>query len=370
MYPASTAAAGGKELLIMSMSGALGGLHEACFGVPDLDQAARYWSAFGFRAATRGALDQHAAEALYGVPCAVRSLRLRHLDSDHGLVRLMQWDRPLGAGVGAVGLRLHGGRWVAQFVRSTLEVANHADLARRAGECVLEASPSFVDLTSSNPALRGGRSARAFVDPLLALREFTLIQPLWRQALLERFGYDSAMLGRIDDTALLRASQITNASFMVRSDDTDIFTFYERTLGLQCSAVQEITWDKAMASREAFSLREGETHWCYTFDEPRSGQTADTRRSGRLYLFRFGCASHMEDGLAESRPGHLGCTLFTWRVADAAEFRGVCASEGCTEITPLTTDEFGAIAFSCVTPDGMTWTFQQATAAERESLSA
>ena len=35
---------------------ALGGLHEACFGVPDLDEAAAYWAAFGFRPDARGAL--------------------------------------------------------------------------------------------------------------------------------------------------------------------------------------------------------------------------------------------------------------------------------------------------------------------------
>lgn len=349
---------------------ALGGLHEACFGVPDLAQAAEYWSAFGFRPDVRGELDRRGAEALYGIPSAVSSLRLRHLDSDHGLVRLMRWQRPIGPGVGATGLRLHGGRWVAQFVRSTLEASNHAELARRAGASVLEASPSFIDLTSLNPGLYGGRAARPFRDRLMALRELTLIQPLWRQALLERFGYDSALLGRIDDTALLRASQVTNASFMIRSDDAQVFSFYERTLGLRCSSVQEITWDRAMASRKAFSLREGETHWCYTFDEPRSGGTMDTSRSGRLYLFRFPSSSALDDRLAESQPGHLGCTLFTWRVGDAAAMRALCEEDGCANVTPLTVDEFGVVAFSCTTPDGMTWTFQQASEDERGSLAA
>jgi catechol 2,3-dioxygenase-like lactoylglutathione lyase family enzyme len=348
---------------------AVGGLHEACFGVPDLAAAAEYWAAFGFRPAAEGRLSASDAAQLYGVASAVDSLRLGHLDSDHGLVRLMRWERPLGPGIGLAPLRAHGSRWVAQFVRSALDVANHGAAARRAGWPLVDIAPSFIDLSSYNPQLFGGRKPRPFADRLLAVREYTLIQPLWRQAFLERFHYDSALLGRIDDRALLAASQIVNASLMIASDNADVYGFYARTLGLKALPVQEVPWEQAMASRGVFDLREGETHWCHTFEEPRSGDTADTRRSGRLYLFRFPCSAMLPDRLAQSQPGYLGLTLYTWRVRDAAALRDVCAREGLVTGEPLR-DEFGAEAFRCVTPDGMTWIFQQATPAERASLAA
>jgi catechol 2,3-dioxygenase-like lactoylglutathione lyase family enzyme len=349
---------------------ALGGLHEACFGVLDLESAAAYWAAFGFRPDARGRLDATRAAELYGVATALESVRLRHLDSDHGLVRLMRWERPLGAGIGLAPLRAHGGRWVAQFVRSALDVANHGAAARRAGWPLLDVPPSYIDLSSYNPQLFGARGPRAFADRLIAVREYTLIQPLWRQAFLERFHYDSPLLGRIDDDALLRASQIVNASLMITSDDPQVFGFYEHVLGLRAAPVQEVPWAQAMASRGVFDLREGETHWCYTFEEPRSGATADARRSGRLYLFRFPTSAHLPDRLAVSQPGHLGCTLYTWRVRDLAAFREASRAAGSRDITEPVADEFGVTAIRCLTPDGMTWVFQQASEAERASLAA
>lgn len=344
---------------------AAGGLHEVCYGVPDLDAAADYWAAYGFRRGAAGRLEEPHAFALYGVRSAVSSLRLEHLEADHGLVRLMQWARPLGPGIGASGLRAHGSRWVAQFVASALDVANHGALARRQGAPLLDLPPSFIDLSSYNPQLFGDRAVRPFADTLVAVREYTLLQPLWRQALLERFHYDSPLLGRIDHGALLRASQIVNGSFMVASDDDAVFSFYESVLGLRQLPPQTIPWEAAMASRAVFDLREGETHWCYTFEEPRSGLRNHERRSGRLYLFRFPSSSRLDDRIAVSQPGHLGCTLFTWRAHDLAALRARCVTAGCRAVTDVVADEFGVAAFSAVTPDGMTWTFQQADDAER-----
>jgi catechol 2,3-dioxygenase-like lactoylglutathione lyase family enzyme len=348
---------------------AIGGLHEACFGVPDLDAAAAYWRAFGFAPIATGSLGAEAARTLYGVHSALESVRLRHLDADHGLVRLMRWAEPLGIGIGIAPLRAHGSRWVGQFVRSVLDIANHGAAARRAGMPLMDIAPSFIDLSAFNPQLFGGHKPQPFRDRLLAVREYTLIQPLWRQALLERFHYDSPLLGRIDDQSLLRASQIVNASMMITSDDPAVYSFYERVLGLKAAPVQEVPWEQAMASRGVFDLRDGETHWLYTYEEPRSGATADTRRSGRLYLFRFLPSSALPDRRAVSQPGHFGCTLYTWRVRELARFRAACRDGGCTQLGELLRDEFATEAFRCVTPDGMSWAFQQASGEELKSLS-
>ena len=354
----------------MATPQALGGLHEACFGVPDLADAAEYWKAFGYTVIGRGRLGADAAEMLYGVPSALESLRLQHLDSDHGMVRLMCWEQPLGVGIGVAPLRAHGSRWVGQFVRSTLDVGNHASAARRAGAPLADTAASFIDLAAYNPQLYGGRKPQPFRDPLVGLREYTLIQPLWRQAFLERFHYEPKLLGRIDEQSLLRSSQVVNASMIVASDDQDVYAFYERVLGLKATSVQEIPYEQAMASRAVFDLREGETHWCYVFEDPRSGASADSRRAGRLYLFRFPTSSALTDRLAVSQPGHLGCTLFSWRVRELKTFRNDCIDGGCTQVGELVADEFGTPSLSCIAPDGMTWVFQQAGPDEVLSLTS
>jgi hypothetical protein len=300
----------------------------------------------------------------------VESVRLQHLDTDHGFVRVMRWSQPASGGIGLAPLRAHGSRWVGQFVRSALEVANHAAAARRRGAPVLETTPSFVDLSAYYPALFGSGGARPFRDRLPAIREYTLIQPLWRQACLERFNYDNPTLGRIDDVSLLRASQIVNASWIVESDDPNVYAFYADVLGLKAAPVQEIPYAQAMASRSVFDLRDGEMHWCHTYEEPRSGGTADTRRSGRLYLFRFPTSAALPDRMAASQPGHLGCTLFTWRVRDLEDLAAAARRTGACAVGQPQADEFGTRALRCVTPDGMSWVFQQASADEIAGMAA
>ncbi len=350
-------------------SNAVGGVHEACFGVPDIDAALGYWQAFGFRAGKHQQFSASQAKTLYGVDSALSSVRLSHLDSDHGLVRLMRWDRPLSTGIGVAPLRAHGSRWVGQFTRNMLDISNHARVALRQGAALMEIAPSFIDLSAYNPALFAGKSPTPFADPVIAVREYTLIQPLWRQAFLQRFNYDSAMLGRIDDDAMLPASQVVNASFMIASDDPGVFDFYRDVLGLKAVGVQEVPWEQAMASRAVFDLRQGECHWCHTFEEPRSEAGNDTRRSGRLYLFRFPASAALPDRQALSQPGHLGCTLYTWRVRDVTAMRTACVAAGC-DCGDVSADEFGVEAFRCVAPDGMAWVFQQASSTEIAQMGA
>lgn len=350
---------------------AIGGIHEVCFGVSDLDAGCDYWKAFGYKPTARGRAGPEVAQTLYGVASAVESVRLQHLNTDHGLIRLMRWDHPLSGGIGLAPLRGHGSRWVGQFARNCLDIGNHAAAAKRLGAALLDTVPSFVDLSKYNPQHYGQNPPQPFVDPLLAVREYTLIQPLWRQAFLERFHYESKLLGRIDDDALMRSSQIVNASFMVSSDDPKVFDFYAEALGLKLASVQEVPWDQAMASRGVFDLREGETHWCHTYEEPRSGNSADTRRGGRLYLFRFPSTSALPDRLSISQPGHLGCSLFTWRVRDLNALREICLKRSDTSAAdPSMTDEFGVAALRCVAPDGTSWCFQQADYSDVKEMSA
>ena len=349
---------------------AIGGIHEVCFGVPDLDAGCDYWRAFGYKPIARGRVDPQVAQTLYGVASAVESVKLQHLNTDHGLIRLMRWDHPLSGGIGLAPLRGHGSRWVGQFARNCLDIGNHAAAAKRLGVAMLDTVPSFVDLSKYNPQHYGQNPPQPFVDPLLAVREYTLIQPFWRQAFLERFHYESKLLGRIDDDALMRSSQIVNASVMVSSDDPKVFDFYAEALGLKLASVQEVPWDQAMASRGVFDLREGETHWCHTYEEPRSGNSADTRRGGRLYLFRFPSTSALPDRMSISQPGHLGCSLFTWRVRDLQAMREICVKWSDISATyPSVPDEFGVAALRCVAPDGTSWCFQQADDSEVKEMS-
>jgi hypothetical protein len=335
----------------------IGGLHEICFGVPDLAAALAYFESFGCRAGRFGQLAAPAARALYGVDSAVRSLRLRHLDSDHGLVRLMQWERPLNDGLGLDDdLRCAGSRWGVRLTASVLNVANHAQRARDTGEPVRVIEPVLALIGNG----AGSESPRPFCDPIVGVREMVVIQPFYRQVFFERFGYESPLYGRIDPNCLFAASQFTHAGLVLASADHQLLRFYDEILGLTRWFDAERPYSQAAGSRRIFGLRPDETHWVVDFDDPRSGHSLAERRSGKLKVVRFGRSSRLDDKLDRSRPGCLGPSLYTWRVNDVEGMWKRVHGGGATSISDVLPDEFGTRSFSFVAPDGYCWVLQQA----------
>lgn len=332
-----------------------GGLYEIFVGTQDLDAAMLYWHAFGYREQTRSIISPQLAKNLYGHLSGATVVRLR-AQADHGLVRLIQWAEPRNAGLGMIGLRAAGNRWVGHFARSVFDTANHAAAAAAAGDPVQAGEIHFIDMGKAYAHLFGGHVPRPFLDPLIALREFQLFRPETRQVILERFGYDSPLLGTFADQSLLRTTQIVQGCLVVKADDPGVFSFYENLLGLRRSLDLEIPYADAQASRSVFSLTPGETHWNVDLEEPRSEPSLAGRRSGRLKCFRFGSGYPIPDVHALASPGSLGLSNYTWRVADVSEARNRAHASGAEDITEIVEDEFGDRAFSLRSPDGYFWT--------------
>jgi catechol 2,3-dioxygenase-like lactoylglutathione lyase family enzyme len=334
----------------------VGGLYEICIGVSDLAESIAYFERFGCRAGRFGTLDAAAARALYGVDSALRSVRLLHQDADHGLVRLMQWERPVNDGLGLDSdLRCRGSRWGVRLTSSVLDIANHAVTARDLGEPVRVIEPILAVIGE----VSGTRAPRPFAEPILGVREMVLIQPLYRQVFFERFGYDSPLYGCICQHSMFRSSQHTHAGLMIQSDDHQLLRFYDEVLGLKRWFDGERPWAQATGSRRLFGLEEGETHWMVDFDDPRSGHSLEERRSGKLKVVRFGSTSRLADKRERSRPGCLGNSLYTWRASDIEGLWRLVHSGGATQVTDVLPDEFGTRAFSFVAPDGCSWTLLQ-----------
>ena len=346
----------------------IGGLHELCVGVPDLDEAIADFAAYGCQPGERGALDAVAAEALYGHRSAVESVRLRHGEADHGLVRLMRWASPRNAGVGLrPDLRGIGSRWGVRVTQSVLNVVNHVERALQGGTPLTLLPPQLAVIGE----VSGERAARPFRDPIVGVREMVLLQPHYRQVFFERFGYESPRYGQVDPASLLRASQHTHAGLMVASDDDRIFDFYETVLGLKRTHEERVPYANATGSRSIFGLAPGEGFHMVDFDDPRTGTALATRRSGKLKCVRFAADARMDDLRALSRPGCLGYSLYTWRVDDLAAMRArLATTPGVTALGAIRPDEFSRDSLGFTAPDGCPWVLQQASARESVSLRA
>jgi uncharacterized glyoxalase superfamily protein PhnB len=326
--------------------------------VPDLAAAIADFERYGCRVGSFGELDAAAARALYGHDSALRSARLLHQDADHGLVRLMQWERPRNAGLG-VGqdLRCIGSRWGVRLTASVMNIANHAQRALETGAQLTLIEPILAVIGE----VSGERAATPFRDELVGVREMVVLQPHYRQVFFERFGYDSPLYGKIDPHCLFRTSQHTHFGMMIANDDHRVLDFYDQVLGLKRWFDAERPWEQATGSRRIFGLEEGETHWMVDFDDPRSGHALAERRSGKLKVVRFSSGSRLPDRMERSRPGCLGYSLYTWRVHGIEGLHRRVSAGGARDVTDVLTDEFGARSFGFTAPDGYPWVLTEAS---------
>jgi hypothetical protein len=329
----------------------IGGVFELGIGTTDALPMIQYWQQFGYRVGETGELTEDQALQLYGVSSRVRSIRLRHQDEDHGLIRLMEWRQPLGDGLGLTPMKALGNRWGAMVTRDVYSILNHAEDAEQLGLPVLFVEPQRQEIYP----LGGDR--RPFLDPVACVREMLLIQPLTRQILFQRYGYELPLYGRIAEDSPMRTSPVTHAG-LVHQGGRELLDFYDGVLGLLRArdSGHASTYDDG-AARNIFALKPGESYTSVDFDDPRSVPTDLQRvRSGRLKIIRFPEGVEMPDLRQRSRPGYLGLTLYTYRVLELDEVRSRVVQSDASELTPVVVNEFGERSFSFVAPDGYFWT--------------
>lgn len=326
-----------------------GGILDVLIGVPDLVEAIGWWQAFGYRVGQGGSLDAGAAAGLYGHASAARAVRLFHQSADHGLVRLVEWQRPSGPGLGLAPFKVVGSRWSAALVARLAPVCAHAKYARLAGRPIRVHAPDFV------PA--PGTSQVPFGRPISGAFEMALAQPLYRQVLFERVDADNPLYGQVNPGSLLRASQFTHCCVVTRGVPGAAFGFYDEALGLRRSGDFPLAWaDIGSSGKDILALEPGEGFRLLKFDDPRSG-AGPTKRSGRLTLFDFGADSTQADRRADALPGALGHTLYTLRLLDLEAGKRVVEAAGGTGITATLRNEFGERGFLATAPDGVRWGF-------------
>lgn len=328
------------------------GIYEVCIGVKDAISAIHYWQQFGYGIGNTGELTAAQSHKLYGVNSALRSIRLFHQNSDHGLIRLMIWQNPINQGLGISSMKVKGNRWATTLTNDSLNILNHAESAKAAGETIKYTNPRWEVIYNKE------RKSRPFLDKAVGVREMLLLQPLTRQVLFQRFGYNLPHYGNIDENSPFKTSQFTHMGMIVQDDSKEILKFYEEALGLlRVRDDVETSYESSLAGREIFDLQAGEKFFVTAFDEPRSSVTdLFAARSGRLYIIRFPESITLKAEFDKARPGCLGMCLYTYRVSDINYYFESIQSTSTENITAIENNEFGEMSFSFTAPDGYFWT--------------
>ncbi len=327
----------------------ISGVYELCIGTPDPLEDLLYWRQYGYELGALGELDAAQAEGLYGVRSPLRSLRLNHQDADHGLIRLMRWDEPVNEGLGVTGLRALGTRWGAMLTENILDIVNHAEDAAAQG-LPIRTTPM---IRQQIYAAAGGRP---FVDPAPCVREIIMLQPHARQVMFQRFGYSIPHYGRVNLGSHFKSSQITHFGLVMHTDDAAL-DFYEEILGLlRVRRDSEATYEKVADGPNVFELEPGERYLCTDFDEPGSSLNPFHAKSGRLKIIHYDKEANVPDRRHLARPGSLGPSLYTYRVADLDNYYERVKTSKASHLTDVSHNEFGERSFSFTAPDGYAWT--------------
>jgi uncharacterized glyoxalase superfamily protein PhnB len=337
------------------MTAVIGGLYEVCTGVPDAAEAIALWEGFGYRVGPIGRLTAAEAKALYGVDSGLQSIRLLHQEADHGLIRLMVWDRPIGAGLNMAPLRTSGCRWSVHRSIDIMTVANHAEAWQDMGRPINLMGPLL------NARMRGVASSLApFRMPVVGLRELQIFLPHHQIVVMQRFNIHVPLYGQPNEQAMMKTSQVTHAGLTVKGGGVAQFDIYEKAFGLKRMSTLQLDHRGAKVSQLMFDIREGDQITVIDFDDVRSEHPHERHRSGRLRIFYIESPRQETDRRRDAQPGNLGYSLYTYRVPDAAAMRSKVMDHGATEVTGVRDDEFGRPAFSFRAPDGFTWTLFQA----------
>jgi catechol 2,3-dioxygenase-like lactoylglutathione lyase family enzyme len=202
------------------------------------------------------------------------------------------------------------------------------------------------------------KKGRPFIDPAVGVREMMLLQPLTRQILFQRFNYTLPYYGKINESAMLKTSQITHMGMIIQDDSKEILRFYEDILGLlRVRDDVETSYETSQAARLIFDLQPNERFWLTAFDDPRSSKSdLQAVRSGRLFIIRFPDSIQLAERYDEAKPGCLGMSLYTYRVRGLEDYFNRVKASAAQNVTDIVCNEFGEPSFSFIAPDRYFWT--------------
>jgi hypothetical protein len=321
----------------------VGGLYELIHGVSSLAESIAWWKRFGFGVGPTGSMTADESFRAYGVRSAMKSARLLHGVSDHGLIRVIEWEAPTGPGCGPIPLRALGSRWGAMLNTNLLSVQNHCEQADVANQ-----QQYWLPSVRQDPA---GPTGEPFLDDGIHVREMALCRKETRQVFFQRFGYSNPSYGAVAVDAAFPTSQVTHAGIVTAGDpETAGVFFYQRALGLLMTREASVSGYADVASRRLFELQEHESYRCWDFDDPTSAAEPAKWKSGRLKFIHFDDFP-VADVRSKTRLGALGLTAYSWRVRDVEAAATSCEQNGGTTLS-RGSDEFGHMAVRVLAPDG------------------
>lgn len=319
------------------------GVYEVIVGVDEAASSVAYFAEFGFRVVAEASLSAAEANLLYGVDSGASVFRLQNGDVDaHGLLRIIEWDSPLGPGVGFAPPETVGVRMAVMRTQDIVRLADiFSDLREKSGKPYLLAGPVYDDLynaTEGNPTIKNRR---------VGVREMGVYGQDFNHVFFQRYGYTIPGYGTITDNSPLRTSEFTHHDFFVSGNLDEVTAYYSDVLGFKSEGVTVIDGEWQPGPKAVFQMGPGRSHWYRGFVSPNN-------ICGKLKFFSVEGLHQVDDRSHRQRPGELGITLHSVWTPKLSMIHDLARAED-IEVTEIRENEFGEQSFLISGPDGATW---------------
>ena len=321
----------------------ISGVYEVMVGTDDAAGQVAYFTEFGFSVVREARIPAGRALALYGVDSALRAVRMQNGDIDsHGLLRILEWERLQGPGVGYAPPETVGQRMAVMRANDIMRLYDvFSDLRHKAEQPWLPTEPIFDDLYDLD---QGKVSIR---DRRVGVRENAVYGRDFNHVFFQRYGYAIPGYGSIGAHSPLQTSEFTHHDFVVKGDLMAVTRHYAEALGLRPEADASLDGDWQRGPGRVFMMEPGESHWYRGFVSPNN-------ICGKLKFLSARDPEYVRDRSADQRLGAPGITLHSLYTPRLDYVRQLVADYG-LQPAAIMDNEFGERAFLFTGPDGVTW---------------
>ncbi len=321
----------------------ISGVYEVMVGTEDAKPVIEHFAAFGFRVVKQGRFTAKQAKALYGVNSALTSYRLQNGDIDsHGLLRILEWDKATGPGVGYAPAETVGQRLSVMRTKDIFRITDvFTDLRESVGLPWLATPPVFDDLYDMD------KSKYSISQRRVGVREQAVYGEMFNHVFFQRYGYTIPGYGTINPDSPLQSSEFTHHDFAIKGDITEVTAYYNDVLGMKAEAEAVIDGDWQKGPQVVFHMEPGESHWYKGFVSPNN-------ICGKLKFFVSRDKDYIRDRSDLQKIGQKGITLHSFYTPKLNDVHQSASDYG-LEPTAILKNEMGEKSFVFTGPDGVSW---------------
>ncbi|MEP3208189.1 MAG: hypothetical protein ABJN95_03315 [Maribacter sp.] len=244
----------------------ISGVYEVILGTDDAEYAKKYFADFGFQVVDQATISAKDASKIYGVDSKLASYRLQNgkIDS-HGLLRILEWEKPLGDGVGYAPVESIGSRIAVMRTHDIFRLYDIYKTARDEGKKLwLPTEPIADDLFGLNTG------ERDFFNRPIIVRENAVYGQFFNHIFFQRYGYVIPGYGTIANDTPLKTSEFTHHDFIIDADTMDQMGYLSTALGLQAEEEPTLDGDWLKGPKRVFQMEPGFSHWYQGFVSPNN----------------------------------------------------------------------------------------------------